>query len=344
MIGIYLNLILFTFAILSLTAGIYFYMQKSLLVSMRIFTLLISFTTFLICSGYSVMGLTPNVDYAYIPRFFGLLGIDSFLLLELTYLLLDMKIKKVFHYLFLLFFSVFGFMDLILHGSKDSFLYIRHDTYTTYEINNIFHHTFHCTYVVCIALMLVILAVKCYRKIPMKRDKQFILSSISANIFVLITSMPSLTGNSFFVYCPSLIYCTGFTFIFFIFFLQLKKRATLIPSVENVSKEIFQIIDVPVLIFNMDGRLDLFNTSAGKKLQINGLHETKIRDLFSLTDVEELHLMAKAKKSINGGQNTTVRTTGRPCTLNYFVKLDYTGEPFCILMTVLTQEAENERL
>lgn len=334
MLGVYLNLILFAFAVLSLTAGIRFLITKNS-IEMRLFIFLLSISAFMVNCGYSIMGFTANTEYAFIPRFCGLFGIDSFLFLELIYLLLDMKVKKILRYIPISFFSIFAFLDLLLHGSKDSFTYIRHDLYTTYEIQNVTHHIFHCTYVVMIAILLFLLALKAYQKASFKRDKKFMLYVIAANYFVLITAIPDLTGNVLFEKCPSFIYCTGFSFIFFMCYYQIKRRASFLPSVENVSKEIFHMIEVPILIFDMNGTLDLCNSSAEHSLKIENDTVNNLRTLFNLTDVESLHIMAKAKRAESGVQKTSIKSTNENCSITYFVKLDFMGDPFCLIVTVL---------
>lgn len=283
------------------------------------------------------MGFTANIEYAYIPRFIGLFGIDSFLYLELIYLLINMKVKKVLRAIPLSLFAVYASLDLLIHGSKNSFTYIRHELYTTYEIRIFLHHAFHCSYIICIALVLFALALRTYHKSLIKRDKNFIICILMANFFVLFTAIPDLTGNIIFEKCPSFIFCLGFAFIFFMCYFQMKRRASFAPSLDNVSKEIFQTIDVPILIFDMSGKLALYNSSAEQNMKILQSNSNSLRQLFTLRDVELLHIMAKAKKGENGCQQTHIRITDEKCTINYFVKLDYTGEPFCLITTVLKQ-------
>ncbi|MBQ4378539.1 MAG: hypothetical protein II821_05015 [Treponema sp.] len=340
MLGVYLNIILIAFAVLSISAGLLFFVQKTIPLYLRTFTLLLSVSAFLICGGYAIMGFTADINYAFIPRFFGLFGINTFLLLELAYLLGDMKIKKIFRYIPIIFFALFGFSDLLLHGSKTSFTYIRHDLYTTYEISSMAHHIFHCCYVVSIALLLLLLSLKSYKMIKIKRDKRLHLSVIFANLFVLLAAVPDLTGSAIFEKCPSFIFCLGFMFVFFIWYYQIKRRASFIPSIENVSKEIFNTIDVPILIFDMNGILSMCNPSAISALRIPIEKENNLREIFTLRDVAALHIIAKAKKGINGTQDSFIKETGVPCTINYFVKLDYTGEPFCLIITVMNQGKE----
>ena len=93
MLGIVLNLILVSLAVLALAAGTSFYVQEREAGYVRGYTLLFSIAVFFICAGYGVMGFLPYVNYAFIPRLVGLYGIDVFLLIELSFLTIELKRK-----------------------------------------------------------------------------------------------------------------------------------------------------------------------------------------------------------------------------------------------------------
>ena len=86
MLGVFLNMILFALGAISLTSGISFYIKEKDNTIIRYYILLYALAAFLICGGYSVMSVFTDTRKTWIPRLFGLYGIELFLLLELAFL------------------------------------------------------------------------------------------------------------------------------------------------------------------------------------------------------------------------------------------------------------------
>ncbi len=114
--GVFLNLILVSFATLSLASGFSFFFREKESSYIRLFTIMFSGANFFICAGYSLMGFIPNVDFAYIPRFFGLVGIDVFLLFELVFLLFELKVRQGIQTVIIGFFSLYVIFDAVIFG------------------------------------------------------------------------------------------------------------------------------------------------------------------------------------------------------------------------------------
>ena len=91
MFGIILNVILFSIGFLALVTGIAFLLQERENGYTALYVFFFSVTVALTCIGYSIMGFMPNLNYAFIPRLVGLFGIDSFLIVELSFLLFELN-------------------------------------------------------------------------------------------------------------------------------------------------------------------------------------------------------------------------------------------------------------
>lgn len=341
MLGGFLNITLFSLGIISITFALAFFFQKNGYLYTRIFTILFGCAVFLSCAGHSVLALTADLRYAPILHAIGLIGIDSFLLFELAFLFYDMNVKRIVATIPIAAFAIFEFLDILFHIGKNCFIYISRQFYTSYELKNLFSYIFHYCYIFAIALFLLIFSVRWYKEKTIKREKRFGLHVILANLLILFFDALSIASNmSLIEQSPNFAYCAAITVVFFIWYVQVKKYSSFVPSVQNVSKEVFKMIDIPVLIFDMNGNLDLYNSAADWELKIDGNKKNTLRDLFNLTDVEALRILAKANRAENGRFDTTIKATGKKRAVSFFVKIDYTGEAFCLIMTVNFQIPE----
>ena len=94
MLGLYLNLILLVIAAFELAFGILFIIREKEKSYARNFIPFFTVFAVIVCGGYSIMGISPDVSKAFIPRFIGLWGVDALMLTELSFLLFDMNYKK----------------------------------------------------------------------------------------------------------------------------------------------------------------------------------------------------------------------------------------------------------
>lgn len=336
-------MILFSLGLVSLAFALAFYLQKNGYLYTRIFTILIGTAVFLSCAGHSILALTADARLAFIPHLVGIFGIDTLLLLELTFLFCDMKTKPKTALIPLVFFAIYELLDISFHIGKNCYVYINLALYTTYELKNLFSFVFHYCYVGTIAIALFCVSLRWHKSKIITREKNFTLRVILANLLILFFDILNVAGVSLFEQSPNFLYCASLTIVFFIWYKQVKKQASFVPSVQNVSKEVFYTIDVPILIFDMAGNLNLYNAAAGWRLKIDDNKKNTLRDLFNLTDVDSLRLLAKAKRSFSGSLETSIRATNEKCSASYFVKIDYMAEPFCMIMTLNSQAQEEAK-
>ncbi|MBQ4379300.1 MAG: hypothetical protein II821_08915 [Treponema sp.] len=335
MTGVYLNLILCSLSALALSAGVSFYIREKDSGYIRIYTLVFGIATFLTCLGYSIMGFTAELKYAFIPRLIGLFGLDSFLLLELAFLMTELKKKQGKQAVLLAFFGLYIFLDMLIFGKRNTLHYVRYDFHTSYENVGGGPFFFHYAYMILICITLTIHGVQWFRSKKIKRDKQFVLEIFVVNFTLLFAAFPDMARASFAVKYPTFSYCTALSLVYFSFYLAVKRHILFMPTVKNVSQEIFNSVDVPVLIFDMEGKLNLYNPCAGLKIHIDETKPQNLRSLFTLTDVETLRLLTKLKGGWSGEILSKIKATGTECSISTATKFDTAGDPFCIICTVL---------
>ena len=333
MLGIILNLILVALGTLALSAGLSFRLQEREFRQLGNYAAVFALMTFLTCTGYALMGFTADVRYAFIPRLVGLYGIDTFLLTELAFLLTELKSKKIKEYIVYIVGVLYVLLDLLIFGRPSTLTYVRYDFHTAYENRITGAFFFHYGYIGVIFIALLIHGVQWYKSKRAKRDKQFAAEVILVNFVLVLAAVPDLLNLNFAKKYPTFSYCTAEFVIYISFWFALKSHIKFTPTVRNVSQDIFHSVDVPILIFDLDGNASLFNPCAENALRIEG--KPTLRSIFTLSDVETLRLLARAKRGEGGKIAAKVKATGADCTLSCAIRLDNAGEPFCIIGTVL---------
>jgi hypothetical protein len=291
----------------------------------------------MICCGYGLTGIMPDVSKAYIPRFFGFWGCLGLLLTEFSVIVFDMKLKLITKHIIIQIPSIFGFVDLFLYGQKSVNTYIRHDFYNTFELADRKFSLFNYIYLVILVLLLVVMTLYWYRKKTIKREKRFVAQIIMSNFIMLFSVIPLLFPDSFSLKYPTIPCCFAFAANFFIWIYALKKMLSFNMTLKNVSEGIFYTIDIPIIIFSVEGKISLFNQCAQNFFALKENESLSIRDIFNISDVEELRIKTKANCGEDYQLKVSVKSTEKPCHLRCSVKMDYAGEPYCIIGTVLTE-------
>ena len=344
MTGFFINVILIAIAFFELAWGIFFMCKEKS--SSNTWKFLPSFIFFsvLICAGYGLMGIIPDVSKAYIPRFFGLWGCVGLLITEFSYIVFDLNTPRVPLIISTGFASLWGFLDLVAYGGKDVLHYVRNDFYNTMEVSEHSAHIFHYIFLSVIGAALIILSVKWYKSKRTKRERRSIVRIIIANYIVLFATLPDIfSKNNTSIYSTAS-FCIALSINFFMWIRAIQQKLAFNMSAKNVSEGVFDSIDVPIIIFSETGEISLYNPSAKEFLGLKDAQKLSIRDVFKISDVEQMRLLNKAKHGEDYLLKIPDNTSERTYTLKCCVKLDYAGELYCIIGTILpnTQELNNE--
>ncbi|WP_027727823.1 hypothetical protein [Treponema sp. C6A8] len=340
MLGIVLNMILISTAVLALVSGIVFFLEEPDTAHVRNFTPLFGGAIFLICAGYSVMGLMPYTQYAFIPRIIGLFGIDIFLFLEFTFLTFELKTKLTIRYIICGFLALLIVFDLIIFGRPHTITYVRYNYHTSYENIGGGAFMYHYAYVCVVAFFMQTFGIQWYKSKKVHRDKRFSAQIMASNYVILLGALPDLFKGLGMEKYPTFLYSIAFAFVYFFFWVAVKQHLLFTPTVKNVCKDVFNSINVPILIFNLDGFISVFNPEAAQKLAIKEDGKPYLRNLFTISDIELMRLIARSKNGWCGQIQTKIKETGEDCTLNCVIRFDNVGEPFCIIGTVLPVSQE----
>ena len=157
MLGLYLNLILLVIAAFELAFGILFIIREKEKSYARNFIPFFTVFAVMVCGGYSIMGISPDVSKAFIPRFIGLWGVDALMLTELSFLLFDMNYKKILKCIVIGICTLFSLFDLIIFGNKKVCNYTRLEYYTIFETMDKKAYMFHYAFLIFTSILLFIL-------------------------------------------------------------------------------------------------------------------------------------------------------------------------------------------
>ena len=288
-----------------------------------------------VCGGYGLVGIYPDMDTIFIPRGFGFWGVDAFLLTELSYGLFELKYNKTILYGGIGAGTLYGIFDIVLNDRKDTVVYIKNDYYTVFAPNEPNHLLFHYIFLLVIGAVLIILSTLWYKSKKTKVEKDFVSKVIFSNYVLMLTAFPYILQTKQTQKYPAVLFSLGFAFVYFMWLRATKKRISINVDVKNISQEIFYTIDVPVIIISTEGKLSLCNPCAKEQLKITDEKNTAIRDLFIMSDVDELRLLTKSKRGEDYQLKVRTKASNAGCLLKCSVKSDYTGEPFCIICTVV---------
>ena len=346
MFGFFLHVIMVILAVIILTTAITMHVRDSKKVQNdTYFILCYGIFAAYVCGGYGLVGIYPDIETIFIPRGFGFWGVDAFLLTELSYGLIELKYNKTIIYGGIGAGTLYGLFDIILNVRRGTIVYIKNDYYMSFMPSESNYLLFHYIFLLVIGAVLIVLSTLWYKSKKTKVEKDFVSKVIFSNYVLLFTAIPYIIGTKRGQKYPALLFSLGFAFVYFMWLRATKKRISINVDVKNISQEIFYTIDVPVIIISTEGRLALCNPCAKEQLDIVDEKNTAIRDLFIISDVEELRLLSKAKKGEDYQLKVRIKSSNAECLLKCSVKFDYTGEPFCIICTALSlnQVIEDEK-
>lgn len=336
MFGYFLHVIMVILAVIILTTAIVTHIRHGNKLQYDThFILFFGIFGAFICGGYGLVGIYPDLDTIFIPRGFGFWGVDAFLLTELSYGLFELKYNKTVIYFGIGSSTLYALFDIILNDRKNAVVYIKNDYYTSFTPNEPNHLLFHYIFLLIIGSILIVLSTLWYKSKKTKIEKDFVSKVIFSNYVLLLSGIPYIFGTKLAEKYPTFLFSIGFAFVYFMWLRATKKRISINVDVKNISQEIFYTIDVPVIIITTEGKLALSNPCAKEQLKIVDEKNTAIRDLFIMSDVDELRILAKSKKREDYQLKVRTKASDADCLLKCSVKCDYTGEPFCIICTAI---------
>lgn len=210
--------------------------------------------------GFGAISIQQSIQVAYVCRTIGLLGTFMYLYFALKMVIKIAPIKEKSAKFFEKF-SMLGFVIYALIIGKDQAVYYKVGNGITYSLNKTIQNSFYTIFLIIIAVFIFISTCTMFRKENPRRIKCFGRYFMIVLIVMLIgmvfdTILPLLGKGAF----------PGSSMAQFIALVVFDMAVTAINRCEvdenNMSEYIYNSLNTPILIFNLDYKLKIVNNAA----------------------------------------------------------------------------------
>lgn len=329
-------------ASLCLTMGIHFYVTKTGSRHIKFIILLMSISVFLVCAGYSLMSLWPDLNTAFIPRNFGVLGIDFYLVSVLLFVVLDLRFGKkaiiITHSLI----TILTVTDLIIFEHINANTYVKNGAYNIYVVNELSRHILHYVYAAIMTIIIVLFALMWIKNARYKREKRVFLYLIVANVGVLLGFVLDFLYSLVDPSNPTFVFCIFICVAFFVFYRACNQNNILTITTNNVQKDIFSTANVAVLAYNYKQELVLVSPYAKKLLDINEEDNPLPDDLFDISSRFRERLFETCTDSSAYDYKLRSKDGSKTFSITFQARLDSYNEPIVLILTLYDVTKEDE--
>ena len=341
--GVIINTALVALATMLLVMGFSFYFREKNAGIFRRFLLLLGIFAALWAGGYGVMGSVEDLSMAYIPRAVGLFGVLGFLTVEFNLALKLVSSSSVRSRVFMILSFILAIVDFACYAYPYANHYIRVGTRTAYYSNWYIGVYFHCAYIAVYAVSMSILVTKWYRLSKYKREKEFILWSVLANLIIMVFMVtdivfPLFRRPSF----PGTAFGVSITYVMLWIFAERYNAFSL--SIRNLSNYIYDSVNAAILVLNENYEISLANKAARKLLNMDTVRSTKLSDWFNITPDNIITYMNLLVREDFYELKTTARNHNISCSLNMSVIKDNHGDPYCVICFVYDLSMEENMI
>lgn len=295
-------------------------------------------------TGYSIMSISTNLEYAYIFRVIGLIGINIYLVAEIILITSCLNFSKFAEYLIAIIAFLASGFDVIIYGNRETDKFIRYETFTSYTRVDPYRHIFHYTYLIVLALCLILISIVWAKNSKYRREKRLILYAYISNIILICSTIPDVVKIVVDIPFAHIFYCMGICIAFAVFYTAANDYMAFYITVNSISKDIFSTLATGLLIFDTNYHLNLSNEYANKLLGLDKEPERiRLKEIFKLKSGEPLKMFQAATEGDALDYRLTSEVTGKVILVNFSCKMDKNNEPMCFIL-VATDLTEENRL
>lgn len=332
--GFFINTILLILASVALYSGIHFYSRERYAGIIRYFMLSMSISVFLWLSGHYAMGMTENFDYALIFRNISLVGIISFLIIELIFISILCGIKKSIRMVIDILAFVLGILDLIFLSQPSSIEFLRNHGRTCYITLPGIADIMHSIFIAYSVVLLASTAIIWYRESIQARIKNVIIRMYISNIILLFFTIPD-------TFLPKMGYASFpssdfgvFACFMLIYYVTVKHNAFILTE-NNLGKYIYHSSSTNVLVLDAFGKAALMNEAATAFLSCEDYKGKYIDEIFTISREEAHNILSSLIKSKASHALRVQTKDGVNCLVNMTAICDYKNEAYCFLCNIV---------
>lgn len=341
---IYINILLLLYGFLALFLGVNFlYRERFVKTNFKYIVALLSFSASMVCVGYSLMSLSPDMFVAYVFRSIGVIGILSYLLSETILvtndIIMSAKKKKAIYIIV----PLSMLLDIIIFDHPNANYFVRYSQYTSYFQKEAWRHNFHYTYITILFLFMLIIALVWAAQAKLKRKKIFTIIAITSNVALMLSAIPDSFNSRLTLKYPHIPYSIGIAAAFAVFYVAAVRYSAFFITIESISNDIFSNSTTGFVVLDAEGKMSLINDYAGELLGVKYDSSLALQDLFTMQKGYESTVYNTVRLENSQRYRLTAGNTGKNCLVNITVKLDMSSEPVYYLL-VVTDLTEEKRL
>ncbi|MCR5733914.1 MAG: response regulator [Lachnospiraceae bacterium] len=308
----------------------------------RFYILVCGLSSGLWCTGYALVGLTPDLTQCGTIRAFAVFGVCSFLATEIL-LVADLsganqRLVRIAKGIAI----AISIPDFIIYSANDMDIYIRVYGRNSWYANPdyTFNGTCHSVYMGLITLLLFIFWIIWIKNSKLKRLRNFLLMFLGANLLIFLFSIPDTFASAGGGH-PVPTSGIGAALCAILLAYGATRLNLFDVRLGNIRDKVFDFLEAGILIFDMDHQIALLNHYARELVDEGTGKYPQIRDFFEIDPDMEKKMFEKAR-----GDIYNLRLRGMKGNKTYSVSVravdDNYGELVCYMCAFMdiTQEVD----
>jgi len=330
-VGTIISVALILLSGIVLVIGLSFYKREKSAGNIRTQLLIYSLAAFAWSFCYGCLGFLNNVHSAQIFRMIGVTGIDIFLVADFCVVMDLTHIREKLARITKIVTGIIFAIDwgLFSQPEVDSFFFS--NGYMTWKGNACFARTYHNVVISILFIIMASMGIYAYRIAELKRQKRFVLCFYVANVCLLALC----SADTIFVSKHALptsglgaVLCT------FILWAGTLKYSTFDISVANLFNQIYDAINVGILVFDDKQKIIYSNPYCTRILGEKDNKGKKLSDYFDINDARIDRLFSSVKYNELSDFTIHAKNVDAECTSRLSCVVDMYNEPYCYLMVV----------
>ncbi len=340
LMGWIISVSLVVIGVISTEFGIRFFRVEKNAGSIRLTMLILGLSAGVWQIGYGLIGLCANLDLCATLRALALLGVIVYPIVE-TILALNMAgVRKRIRLTVEIILSIYGLIDWIIMSMPEVDGYIRMSNWTAFYAKDLPQRTFHNIFVAVIFLSAFTGWVLWFRKMKLKREKRLMYGILSANLAIMLCSIPDTLIASHLKYSlPTSGIGAGLSL--FLWYIAAEKYNAFSVSSKTMGNYAQNVVQEGIVIFDDNKQVAETNSFAEKNMGIK--KGMTFRDIIDgdidpddLRSVLESDSYIRFKSRINGIEGIFMTDIN--------VARDDYGDPYGYIMTTTDITKEEELL
>ncbi len=337
---LFYNIVMAVFATLSFQFAISYFVREKNIGKMKWLIFLLGLASGFTNAGYMLMSVTRISSYSLLFRNIGMIAESTYVYLEFLLCVDQVEIRRFMKRLLRFFGTfIFGIITFIRALPQE----VHFETikgYTAFVTNYSLGHYLQSVFFGSFISVMLLLGTIWFFQQKTYREKVFVGLVYISNFLFMISAVPYFLGIT--TSHPAFWYCLGTMGAYFILWYAGIKFSGFTVTEQSISSDIFRTVNVGLLIFSPDGKLNMINDFAKEMLGVQKVLEQEIQDFFQVPTSEFTDL----KHILQSQSSVECKWQGfydnKSFHVNVTAKKDKKNDPICLIFAItdITKEEE----